>query len=171
MCACDHLSSHGGGPEHLFQLTRTAGAHISCVIACPDEPPYATRFKCLENVCRMVWIPHRRLSVSAIDKLHKIIKTQKIDVIHSHGKGAGVYSRILAVLTGLPTIHTFHGVVRGEYSPVQKQIYAWISRFWPEYAIYYLRIEQRETSTNRYYRDSREKYALFQTGFRWARCH
>ena len=128
MLAITSRADHGGGPEHLFQLTRTAGANISCVIACPDEPPYATRFKCLENVCRTVWIPHRRLSVSAIAKLHKIIKTQKIDVIHSHGKGAGVYSRILAVLTGLPTIHTFHGVHIGEYSPIQKQIYAWIEQ-------------------------------------------
>lgn len=121
-------ADHGGGPEHLYQLTRAAGGDISCVIACPDEPPYAPRFQRLENVCQMVSIPHRKLSISAVAKLYEAIKSHKVDIIHSHGKGAGIYSRILAALTGLPTIHTFHGVHIGEYNPLQRQIYCCIEK-------------------------------------------
>ncbi|MEM7382413.1 MAG: glycosyltransferase, partial [Bacteroidota bacterium] len=32
-----------------------------------------------------------------------------IQIIHSHGRGAGVYSRLVGVLVGKTVIHTFHG--------------------------------------------------------------
>lgn len=121
-------ADHGGGPEHLFQLTKAAGARVSCVIACPNEQPYAPRFADLENVRHVISIPHRKLSLSAILQLYKAISRHKVNIIHSHGKGAGIYSRILAALTGRATIHTFHGVHTGEYSPLQRQIYCWIER-------------------------------------------
>jgi len=43
--------------------------------------------------------------------------------VHSHGKGAGIFSRPLGIITRKPCVHTFHGVHIGDYSKIQKNIY------------------------------------------------
>lgn len=41
----------------------------------------------------------------------KFIKTNNIEVVHSHGKGAGIYSRLCKLFNpSLKVVHTFHGV-------------------------------------------------------------
>ena len=45
-----------------------------------------------------------------IFNLKKFIKVNSIDIIHAHGKGAGVISRILRILINKPLIYTFHGI-------------------------------------------------------------
>src|SRR6185437_9003872 len=42
-------------------------------------------------------------------------KKQRIDVIHTHGKGAGLYGRIVSALTKKPCLHTPHGVHVSQY--------------------------------------------------------
>lgn len=54
-------------------------------------------------------LPHRRFKVSALIKLLAFCKRNKIKVVHSHGRGAGIYSRALKIF-GFKVIHTFHGV-------------------------------------------------------------
>ena len=41
---------------------------------------------------------------------YSIFKVNSIDIIHAHGKGAGVISRILRILINKPLIYTFHGI-------------------------------------------------------------
>lgn len=118
----------GGGPEHLYQLLHEAGSEVQAVVACPDEPPYHDRYVALPNVISMSVLPHRTLSIGALRKLRRVCLEQKIAVIHSHGKGAGIYARALSVLTGRPCVHTFHGVHVGDYSPIARRAYFLIER-------------------------------------------
>lgn len=43
--------------------------------------------------------------------LRRFIRENKIDIIHSHLFGSNVYSSILGIITGIPVISTFHGIV------------------------------------------------------------
>ena len=119
----------GGGPEHLFQLSKGLGPEYHLHVACPDEEPYADRYRNLPNVERLVPIPHRALKPSALLKLFHYIKRNDIELIHSHGKGAGLYGRLLSMMSGCPSVHTFHGLHIDSYGKIQKCAYKALERF------------------------------------------
>jgi glycosyltransferase involved in cell wall biosynthesis len=64
---------------------------------------------------RVFEIPHRRLELPALLKILRICNARGIDVVHSHGKGAGIYARALHLLSGVKAIHTLHGIHDGAY--------------------------------------------------------
>ncbi|AOV17567.1 hypothetical protein BJI67_11295 [Acidihalobacter aeolianus] len=66
-------------------------------------------------------------------------RKQGVDVIHSHGKGAGVYARFLAVTLRKPCVHTPHGVHVAQYNPFRKSLYKLyenLSSFWIDHIVY-----------------------------------
>ncbi len=118
----------GGGPEHLWQLLLHAPAEFAPCVACPDDYPYFDRYAALVGQQGMLRIPHRRFSLASAFSLRRFCRERNVRVIHSHGKGAGLYARFVALLTGIPCVHTFHGVHMGEYGPVKRWLYRWYER-------------------------------------------
>jgi glycosyltransferase involved in cell wall biosynthesis len=119
----------GGGPEHLWQLLKNMPPDMRAYVACPDDYPYHERYRhCVgeENMCTL---PYRRFSLSALWRLRAFCRERRVAVLHSHGKGAGVYARLLALLTGLPCVHTFHGLHIREYGDLAKFLYRLCERF------------------------------------------
>ena len=113
----------GGGPEHLWQLLRRLPAGVRAFAACPRDYPYYDRYRELLGEENLFVLPHRKFRLSALWSLRAFCRRRGVAVLHSHGKGAGLYSRPLALLTGLPCAHTFHGVHTGEYGPAKKRLY------------------------------------------------
>ena len=113
----------GGGPEHLWQLLLHAPASFRPYVACPEDYPYCERFREIVGSDRLFTLPHRQFSIQRLWQLRSFCREQGITVLHSHGKGAGVYARLLAMLTGLPCVHTFHGVHMNSYGPLKQQAY------------------------------------------------
>ena len=98
----------GGGPEVLLRLV----SEPSCrpmYVACPNEAPYFGRFTHLLGSERVVPIPHRSFTIGTLLRLRRFVIDRNIFVLHSHGFGAGLYGRILQLLTGRPCVHTYHG--------------------------------------------------------------
>ncbi len=118
----------GGGPEHLYQLLDMDNK-IEFFIAAPDDEPYFKKYQEKLGSKRIVKIPHRKFTIKAFFQLVRIIKKNRISIIHSHGKGAGVYSRLLAIFTGKKCIHTFHGVHLMNYNGLSRFVYKIIERF------------------------------------------
>jgi len=118
----------GGGPEHLFQLTKGYGNRAKVIIACPNDAPYFARYQTLDNVPDVIEIPHRAFRLGAVWRLRAKARAAGVHVIHSHGKGAGIYGRLLSVLTGIPCIYTFHGLHTGEHGPTKRALYLGIER-------------------------------------------
>ena len=119
----------GGGPEHLYQLVRHCAADVEAFVACPDEAPYAERYRALVGADRVTWLPHRSFRLSALFSLWRHARRIAPNVIHSHGKGAGIYSRLLGMMLRVPVLHTYHGFHVGGYGPLMSFIYQWIERF------------------------------------------
>lgn len=113
----------GGGPEHIFNLIKVLKNDIDFFVACPDDYPYWNRYEKILGKDKLFKILHRKINLKIIFSLKDFIKKNKIQFVHSHGKGAGLYSRILNFIYGIPCIHTFHGFHIGEYNFIQKRIY------------------------------------------------
>lgn len=103
-------SSVGGGPEHVWQLVRHLPPHVASFIAAPRREPYWPRFMEAVGENRMIEIPQRSFSLRALWKVRSFLMSRDIRLIHSHGKGGGLYGRPLAVLSGRASVHTFHGI-------------------------------------------------------------
>ncbi|MBT7610767.1 MAG: glycosyltransferase family 4 protein [Bacteriovoracaceae bacterium] len=104
-------SDIGGGPKHLYDLVRYISKNFKqefeVHIAAPIERPFWEKY---ETICtNLIAIPKRKFSILSYFNLLSYCKNQNIKLIHSHGRGAGVYSRLLK-LFGLNIVHTFHGV-------------------------------------------------------------
>lgn len=100
-------SQPGGGPRHVSDLmwNLPTGLIRSGLVA-PDGPLrneiVAAGFPTFEaDLHRLRWRTWRQVVRAAL--------AFRPDVIHSHGKGPGLYGRILARGLGIPSVHTFHG--------------------------------------------------------------
>ena len=100
-------SDIGGGPKHLLDLSVVNSASVDIFIAAPSNGEYASSLK--QIATEFIDIPFRKFSIITFFKLLRICKKNQIKVVHSHGRGAGFYSRLLK-LFGLRVIHTFHGI-------------------------------------------------------------
>jgi len=112
----------GGGPKHIYDLACVLTDEFIIDIACPKQEPYWEKFSSIINGT-MIEIPFRKFSIFKANDVLSHVKENSIDVIHSHGKGAGVYGRYLSFLSGVPLVHTPHGLHIGNYGPITKKLY------------------------------------------------
>lgn len=104
-------SDFGGGPRHVAQLVDNLPSNIELYLAVPEGKPYGTNWRNNDRVKGIVTIPYRCFSVKALIKIKSYIKANDIQIIHSHGNGAGLYSRLLKLLCkDIKVVHTFHGI-------------------------------------------------------------
>lgn len=99
----------GGGPAHVRDLIAgLAGPEFRFTVAGPAGgallPALTAAGADFEPVAA------NRLSPRALRDTIRLARERRIQIIHSHGKGAGLYGRIAARLTGAASIHTFHGI-------------------------------------------------------------
>ena len=121
-------ADHGGGPRHIELLIKELYQNFEFHVACPEEVPYWSRYqKLVEN--RMVRIPHRQLSLSSLRSLLQYVSYNSIDFIHSHGKGAGFYAKIIKSFTRKKWLHTPHGIHVDQYSLLTKKTYSFYENF------------------------------------------
>lgn len=116
-------ADYGGGPEHLFKLITNLTSEVNIFIAAPMDDPYYSKYKNIVGDENIIIIPHRKFSAAALFRLIKFIKLRDISIVHSHGKGAGLYSRLLSAVTGVKCIHTFHGIHILQYSKLAAWLY------------------------------------------------
>lgn len=100
----------GGAPEHMHQLLKSLGDRYEFHVACPQQEPYWSRFRVTVGRERMLCIPSRSVDPVTLFALHRYIRDRNIRIVHSHGYGAGLLSRLLCGLRDVSTIHTHHGV-------------------------------------------------------------
>jgi glycosyltransferase involved in cell wall biosynthesis len=99
----------GGGPVHVRDLiTGLAGPDFRFTVAGPAGGAFIPALTAAGSDFEP--IAADRLSPRALRDTIRLARARRIQVIHSHGKGAGLYGRIAARLTGATSIHTFHGI-------------------------------------------------------------
>ncbi len=119
-------SDYGGGPTHMFDLVTGLNNTFEKYVACPVQKPFYNMYK--EHEIKVFPLPVRTFSFYSFIKLIIFAKRNDINIIHSHGKGAGIYSRLLGVMTNRPVIHTFHGIHYHNYNYVMQKLYFFAER-------------------------------------------
>ncbi|MDA8112610.1 MAG: glycosyltransferase [Nitrospiraceae bacterium] len=114
-------SDHGGGPKHIACLLEGLGKRLEFFVAAPKEGIYADIFRGLS--IKTFPIPHRRFSIRAFFELIIFVKSNGIDIVHSHGGGAGYYGRLLKIfLPRIKVVHTFHGFYFQRLQGIKKPV-------------------------------------------------
>lgn len=114
-------SDYGGGPTHMYDLVTGLNSYFEKYVACPIQKPFYNMYE--KNNIKVFPLPVRTLSLVSFVELVRFTKRNYIDIIHSHGKGAGIYSRLLGFLTKTPVVHTFHGIHYEKYSYWKQKLY------------------------------------------------
>ncbi len=76
----------------------------------------------------MVELPIRRLGVHHLLSTIRLVRTFRIDVVHTHGKGPGLYGRLAARWARVPAVHTFHGIHYSGYPRPVRAVYLALER-------------------------------------------
>ncbi|MBC8548383.1 MAG: radical SAM protein, partial [Candidatus Brocadiales bacterium] len=101
--------SEGGGAEQFFNIMAKLGESFKFFCAIPDHPPYYD--KIINEDISVFKLPYRKFKILTFLKLSRWVKANDITIVHSHGGGAGIYSRLLKLLNAkLKVVHTFHGI-------------------------------------------------------------
>ncbi|GAA6404862.1 glycosyltransferase [Bacteroides ovatus] len=110
-------SDFGGGPKHINELLDLSSSEYNIYMASPLGEPYGNLWKNDIRIKGFHILPYRSFSFLELFLLMKFIKANNIEVVHSHGKGAGIYSRLCKLFNpSLKVIHTFHGVASSSTS-------------------------------------------------------
>ena len=120
----------GGGPYHVDILLKNLKDNYDFFVAAPLNEPYGFQWQQLLGEKKFFVLPFRSFNIVTFFKLVSFIKSNQITLVHSHGKGAGLYSRLLKLfLPGIKVIHTFHGLHIKQYNFLIRNIYILLERF------------------------------------------
>jgi glycosyltransferase involved in cell wall biosynthesis len=120
-------TSPGGGPKHVYDLVRHLPEdQFEVVVAAPRDGIFYDRFR--ELGVTMVELPLSRLGVRHLPLALQLIKRHGVDIVHTHGKGPGLYGRLAARALGVPAVHTFHGIHYRGYAPPGRRLYLALER-------------------------------------------
>ena len=112
-------SKTGGGPSHIFLLREILKDEFDFYLAMPSFSPKSKDF---DNK-KYFEISERKILPMDIIGLIIFSKKNSIDIIHAHGKGAGLISRIIKIFLNKPSIYTFHGIHTLCFSNLKKYLY------------------------------------------------
>ena len=119
ICHISGTTLPGGGPEHIYQLLKRLNRNEWEVIICTsNDGSYWDKFNSLKVLTYN--LPLRQLSLFIAFKLLAILRKEKPDLIHTHGRGPGLYGRIIGKVLNIPVVHTFHGFHYEDLSPLMQ---------------------------------------------------
>ena len=94
--------------------------------------------ECIEEQMKLVSVPEQEKMDKFIESIeidetfpdfYNYLRKENIALVHSHGKGAGMYARPLKwFCPRLRVVHTFHGIYLEQYGTALRYIYCWIER-------------------------------------------
>jgi len=87
----------GGGPYHVDILLKNLKENFDFFVGAPLNQQYGCQWQQLLGEKKFFVLPFRSFKLISFLKLVSFIKSNQINVIHSHGKGAGLYSRLLKI--------------------------------------------------------------------------
>ncbi len=117
----------GGGPRQVYDLARRLPrSEFEVAVAGPRDGPFFGRLCALGLT--VVEVPTGRLGARALLATVRLIRRLGIEVVHTHGKGAGLHGRLAARWAGVSAVHTFHGIHHESYPRPLQGLYLGLER-------------------------------------------
>lgn len=108
-------SDFSGGPLYVERLMRGLEAETEGFVACPSNGELFLRYVKIVGADNICIVPERSFRITSLLDIYRYVRRKQIDVLHSHGKGAGLYSRLIGLIARIPVVHTYHGLHIGAY--------------------------------------------------------
>ncbi|HEY7751477.1 MAG TPA: glycosyltransferase [Ignavibacteriaceae bacterium] len=138
-------SDFGGGPYHIDLLLNKLSGIFDFYIAAPLNKPYGIKWIEQFDEKKFIELPFRSFSPSRFMNLVSFIRKNSIDIIHSHGKGAGIYSRLAKIFVPkVKVIHTFHGFHIQGYNSITRRIYILFERIMNRFTDRFINVSRGE---------------------------
>ncbi len=155
-------SGWGGAPKHIDLIFQNLFYRYHISIAAPIEEPYGTKWFKQMGKANYIELPHRKFSIIKFFKLRTFVKKNKIQIIHAHGKGAGIYARLLKLLfiPNVKVIFTLHGFHIDAYNLLQKKAYLLLEKSLSILTDLFINVSQGELNIcleNNIYKKSKAK--------------
>lgn len=109
----------GGGPNLMCSLADNLKDKHEIFYAFPKSRNFKNNLLA-KNYAQ---ISERRISFLDIVKLIYFVRKNSINIIHAHGKGASLISRIIAFFLNKPLVYTFHGIHLKCHSKIYQFLY------------------------------------------------
>lgn len=149
-------SDWGGAPKHIDILYKNIGPDFLIYFATPISEPYGNSWVKSAGKERFFELEHRKFSIYKLFELKSFIKKNEIKIVHVHGKGAGLYGRLLKMLLSdrIKVIFTFHGLHIAQYNQLMKKLYIYYEQFFSRYTDLFINVSKGE-------QDNCVKYGIF----------
>ncbi|WP_337866523.1 glycosyltransferase [Ignavibacterium sp.] len=121
-------SDVGGGSKHMNSIFENLHNDFNFYIASPLDEPFGKKWSA-QLRDKFLKLPHRKFSILHFKNLISFLRKNNITVIHAHGKGAGIYARLVKMfLPSVKIIFTWHGFHIESYNRISKAIYIFIEK-------------------------------------------
>jgi glycosyltransferase involved in cell wall biosynthesis len=119
----------GGGPRQVLHLVRHLPAsEFRVSVAGPRDARFAAELSAMGVELAEAPLDSLGAFPSTLRRVTRLVRAARADVVHTHGKGAGLYGRLAARLAGAPSVHTFHGIHYESYSRAGRLVYLTLER-------------------------------------------
>lgn len=149
-------SGPGGAPKVVYDLLShlpkavnsrqsTVNSELEFVIAAPAGGVFNGKFRKLGY--KVYPVPLDRIGVKGFTQLLKIARREEVDLINSHGKGAGLYARKAGFIMDVPVVHTFHGLHYGYRNRIVQSLYVSVEKLLAHFTTRFINVsagQQRE---------------------------
>lgn len=119
----------GGGPRQVLHLVRHLPAsEFQVSVAGPRDARFGADLRTSGVELAEVAVDSLGAFPLTLRRVTRLVRDARADVVHTHGKGAGLYGRLAAKLAGVPSVHTFHGIHYEGYSGAGRFLYLTLER-------------------------------------------
>jgi glycosyltransferase involved in cell wall biosynthesis len=120
----------GGGPRQVLDLVRhLPGEEFRVSVAGPRDAQLAADLRTVGVELSPVDVDSLRAFPLTLQRVRRLVQDTRADVVHTHGKGAGLYGRLAANQAGVPSVHTFHGIHYESYPRAGRALYLALERW------------------------------------------
>lgn len=127
-------SSLGGGPQYVHNLLgQLSSKGVECFAAAPyDKCGSSWALKTFSNdvgLNHVFKLSTSKFNFLVLRSLSQFVLKKGINVVHAHGRGAGLYGRLLNFMTGVPCVLSYHGVHYDNMVYAKRVVGLFVERF------------------------------------------
>jgi glycosyltransferase involved in cell wall biosynthesis len=116
----------GGGAKHVYDLVCQLQGEFSFSVACPDNGPYFGKFKDLG--VPVFAVPFTAFSPRSFFLLRRRMQRDGIEIVHVHGRKAGLYGRLACLFANTPVVYSFHGLHHQKHGALLRTLSVGVER-------------------------------------------
>jgi glycosyltransferase involved in cell wall biosynthesis len=123
-------ADNSGAPRHVFKLLERGAARYRMQLCVGVADPYQQRYRDTGLAIHVLDVLGRRAgplqALRSVIELRRLLRRERIDLVHVHSPLAGTTARIAAAISRVPCIFTAHGWNFAPGLPWSRRVASWL---------------------------------------------